>query len=165
MTWQCTCLVQVLLFLISFCIIVVCSIWAAHPALFVTILSHPTHTIADVSVKSQASDVNILSVTDVNETSLATTTLPAQSYADHFSRYIALSILLFYIVLVGIVVCGNNEWWATGAMKNLRLIFFVAFTKLPIKSFEKPVVQEIVDFDVMMARDVGSEPEVTSNKK
>ena len=145
---------------------VVCSIGAAYPSLFTAIICHPSHTTADVRVKSEPSDLIMSSsITDVNVALLATTSSPVQCPADHFFRYVALSILLFFFALVVVVICGNNEWWATGTMKSLRLIFFVAFTKLPIKSLKKPFVQEIIDCEDIMEPDEGSKPEVTSNKK
>ena len=128
--------------------------WIAHPALFVASLDGRSNV-------TTTKDINLSTTT----TSPAVSTTSAPDYSNHYSRYIALAVLLLSLVVIGVVVCGNNEWWSSEFHKNLRLVLFVAFTKLPIKSAEKSIVKEFYGSDHMMMPAPDADPEVTSNKK
>lgn len=110
--------------------IVISALWAAHPAIFLNALK------LDEITSPLVDNATVMSQTTKEESS---------QHPSHFSRYIALSVLLFCLVAVGIVVCGNHNWWSSVFRRNFRLLLFVAFTKLPIKSHQKAIVKDLFD--------------------
>ena len=149
-SWKFRFYLRFLFFVFSFFLIVVAALWAAHPSMFVggVYLNNPV--VDDVNTKSQFNSNK--------EENL-------RVYSFHYSRYVALSVLLLCLFGVGVVVFGNNSWWSTALRDNFRLLLFVAFTKIPIKAYENAIVPDIYDERAIMESAKGPGIESNASKK
>lgn len=107
----CTCVLAVLVIM---CFIIIAAVWSAKPSMFV-------HMFNTTSVENQTSIVSTKDFHDYHDHS-------------HVSRYIALGVLICFVLIVALALFCKNF---IKSFTSPRLLCYAMFTQLPPKKEEQ----------------------------
>ncbi|XP_076817265.1 uncharacterized protein LOC143462849 isoform X2 [Clavelina lepadiformis] len=146
--WHFRCCLQTILLIFFIFLIVICAIFAGSPQYFGRHLGF----LVEKGIAKDEAAITSSTITDTLPNETVTISASKNSLSDtwiNYVRYTCLTILLLSLLLFCIMVCSSSDWWSDKTFESLKLLMFVAFTKLPISNIESSICKGL-DEDVSL---------------